>query len=97
MPLTNILGLPKAGPGSLWGQCVSQGQPVRQWVFLKQLLRAWHLVDAWHSSASHFNSPRLTEGLASPADEHCSEASAALGHILEAQLPSLTAPLCVAQ
>lgn len=97
MPLTNILGLPKAGPGSLWGQCVSQGQPVRQWVFLEQLLRAWHLVNAWHSSASRFNSPRLIEGLASPADEHRSEASAALGQILEAQLPSLTAPLCVAQ
>lgn len=37
----------------------------------------------------------LTEALAS--DEHGSKASSALGQILEAQLPLLTAPLCVAQ
>lgn len=55
-----MLGLPKAG----WGlpeDSVSQGQPVRQWVVLEQVLRAWHLVYAWHSSASHFNSRRLSK------------------------------------
>lgn len=72
---------PRQAGVSLRTACESQGQPVRQWVFLEQLLRVWHLVNAWHDSASHFNSPRLTEGLASPADEHCSEASSALGQI----------------
>lgn len=47
----------------------------------------------------HLNSTpyRLSEGLDPPADERASEASSALGQILEAQLPLLTAPLCVAQ
>lgn len=87
-----MLGLPKAGQG-LPEDSVSQGQPVRQWVFLEQLLRAWHLVNAWHSSASHFNSLRLAEGLASPADEHGSETSSALGQILEGTAAIAHSPL----
>lgn len=86
-----MLGLPKAGQVSLRTVCVAgRGQPVRQWVFLEHLLGAWHCGEClalWHLH----NSPSAHKGLCS--DEHCSEASSALGQILEVQLPLLTVPL----